>query len=123
MSTLIFGHGKNGRVPGREKIVLNPFAPPFCSSIVLTPFAPPSDGSLAAVGRLLGRPVKHWVNYRDGTISRAALQRRLAPVRRTVERLPLRGMQSAIGRWWECAGNCTSIAPGSGHRSEEHTSD
>jgi transposase len=37
---------------------------------------------------------KHWANYRDGTISRAALQRRMAPVRRTVERLLLRGIQS-----------------------------
>ena len=53
-----------------------------------------SDGGLAAVVRLLGGPVKHWVNYRDGTISRAALQRRLAPVRRTVERLLARGIQS-----------------------------
>jgi transposase len=37
---------------------------------------------------------KHWANYRDGTISRAALQRRMAPVRREVERLLLRGVQS-----------------------------
>jgi len=37
---------------------------------------------------------KHWANYRDGTITRAALQRRMAPIRRAVERLLLRGAQS-----------------------------
>jgi Transposase IS66 family len=39
-------------------------------------------------------PFRHWAHYRDGTISRAALQRRMAPVRRAVERLLLRGIQS-----------------------------
>jgi transposase len=38
---------------------------------------------------------EHWANYRDGTISRAAFIRRMAPVRREVERLLLRGMASA----------------------------
>jgi transposase len=37
---------------------------------------------------------EHWGNYRDGTISRAAFVRRMAPVRREVERLLLRGIQS-----------------------------
>ena len=37
---------------------------------------------------------EHWANYRDGTISRAAFIRRMAPVRREVERLLLRGMAS-----------------------------
>ena len=37
---------------------------------------------------------EHWANYRDGTISRVALVRRMAPVRRQVERLLLRGVQS-----------------------------
>jgi hypothetical protein len=37
---------------------------------------------------------RHWAHYRDGTISRAALQRRLAPVRRAMERLLARGLQS-----------------------------
>jgi len=37
---------------------------------------------------------EHWGNYRDGTISHAALVRRMAPVRREVERLLLRGMAS-----------------------------
>jgi transposase len=37
---------------------------------------------------------EHWANYRDGTISRAAFVRRMAPVRREVERLLLRGVQS-----------------------------
>jgi hypothetical protein len=37
---------------------------------------------------------EHWTEYRHGKISRAALQRRMAPVRRKVERLLLGGMQS-----------------------------
>jgi transposase len=56
------------------------------------------DGQAKRLGYDLLRPTrelfKHWANYRDGTISRAALQRRMAPVRRTVERLLLRGIQS-----------------------------
>jgi transposase len=39
------------------------------------------------------RLFEHWANYRDGTISRAALVRRMGPVRRRVERLLLRGAQ------------------------------
>jgi transposase len=37
---------------------------------------------------------EHWANYRDGTISRAAFVRRMAPVRREVERLLRRGVES-----------------------------
>ena len=37
---------------------------------------------------------EHWGAYRRGEISRAALQRRMAPVRREVERLLLRGAES-----------------------------
>ena len=37
---------------------------------------------------------EHWANYRDGPISRAAFLRRMAPVRREVERLLLRGIAS-----------------------------
>jgi len=37
---------------------------------------------------------EHWGDYRRGTISRAAFVRRMAPVRREVERLLLRGIQS-----------------------------
>jgi transposase len=37
---------------------------------------------------------EHWADYRDGRISRAALLRRMGPVRRNVERLLLRGTQS-----------------------------
>jgi len=37
---------------------------------------------------------EHWAKFRDGEISRAALQRRMAPVRREVERLLLRGLAS-----------------------------
>ena len=37
---------------------------------------------------------EHWGNYRDGTISRAAFVRRMAPVRREVDRLLLRGVTS-----------------------------
>jgi transposase len=36
----------------------------------------------------------HWADYRAGTISRAALVRRMGPVRRRVEQLLLRGSQS-----------------------------
>ena len=37
---------------------------------------------------------EHWAEYRREEITRAALQRRMAPVRREVERLLLRGAQS-----------------------------
>jgi transposase len=37
---------------------------------------------------------QHWGDYRDGTITRAAFIRRMAPVRREVERLLLRGIKS-----------------------------
>jgi transposase len=37
---------------------------------------------------------EHWADYRAGKISRAALLRRMGPVRRKVERLLLRGTQS-----------------------------
>jgi hypothetical protein len=37
---------------------------------------------------------EHWAEYRAGNISRAALVRRMGPVRRKVERLLLRGTQS-----------------------------
>ena len=37
---------------------------------------------------------EHWADYRAGRISRAALLRRMGPVRRKVERLLLRGAQS-----------------------------
>ena len=36
---------------------------------------------------------EHWADYRAGKISRAALVRRMGPVRRKVERLLLRGTQ------------------------------
>jgi transposase len=56
------------------------------------------DGQAKRLGYDLLRPTrelfKHWANYRDGTIGRAALQRRMALVRRTVERLLLRGIAS-----------------------------
>jgi transposase len=38
---------------------------------------------------------EHWGDYRAGKISRAALLRRMGPVRRKVERLLLRGTQSS----------------------------
>ena len=52
----------------------------------------------------------HWANYRDGTISRAALIRRMGPVRRRVERLLLRGSQSGNRRF---QGMCRELV---GHR-------
>ena len=44
--------------------------------------------------RWTNRLFEHWADYREGKISRAALLRRMAPVRREVERLLLRGMTS-----------------------------
>jgi len=44
--------------------------------------------------RMTCKLFEHWANYRDGTISRAAFVRRMAPVRREVERLLLRGAAS-----------------------------
>jgi transposase len=44
--------------------------------------------------RAAGKLFEHWADYRAGTISRAALVRRMGPVRRKVEWLLLRGMQS-----------------------------
>jgi transposase len=56
------------------------------------------DGQTKRLGydlrRAARRLFEHWANYRDGTISRAALVRRMAPVRREVERLLLRGVAS-----------------------------
>jgi transposase len=45
--------------------------------------------------RMTCKLFEHWGNYRDGTISRAAFVRRMAPVRREVERLLLRGRASS----------------------------
>jgi transposase len=45
--------------------------------------------------RLTCELFEHWEDYRAGKISRAALRRRMGPVRRKVERLLLRGSQSA----------------------------
>jgi transposase len=44
--------------------------------------------------RMTSKLFEHWADYRDDTISRAAFVRRMAPVRREVERLLLRGIQS-----------------------------
>jgi len=44
--------------------------------------------------RLTCELFEHWADYRAGKISRAALLRRMGPVRRKVERLLLRGTQS-----------------------------
>jgi len=44
--------------------------------------------------RMTCKLFEHWGNYRDGKISRAAFVRRMAPVRREVERLLLRGIAS-----------------------------
>jgi transposase len=41
---------------------------------------------------------EHWADYRAGKISRAALLRRMGPVRRKVECLLLRGTQSGTCR-------------------------
>lgn len=61
-------------------------------------FIDSGDGQAKRLGYDLRRSARklflHWSNYRDGTISRAALLRRMAPVRREVERLLLRGAAS-----------------------------
>jgi len=44
--------------------------------------------------RMTCKLFEHWGNYRDSTISHAAFVRRMAPVRREVERLLLRGVAS-----------------------------
>ena len=44
--------------------------------------------------RMTCKLFEHWGNYRDGTISRTAFVRRMASVRREVERLLLRGITS-----------------------------
>jgi transposase len=44
--------------------------------------------------RMTCKLFEHWANYRDGTISRTAFVRRMAPVRREVERLLRRGVES-----------------------------
>ena len=61
------------------------------------------DGQAKRLGYDLRRATcklfEHWANYRDGTITRAALLRRMAPVRREVERLLLRGAESGNRRF------------------------
>ncbi len=56
------------------------------------------DGPAKDLGRRLRRATcelfEHWADYRAGKISRSALRRRMGPVRRKVERLLLRGVQS-----------------------------
>jgi transposase len=56
------------------------------------------DGQAKRLGYDLRRATdklfEHWANYRDGTITRTAFIRRMAPVRREVERLLLRGAES-----------------------------
>lgn len=56
------------------------------------------DGQAKRLGydlrRAACRLFQHWANYHNGRISRAALVRRMAPVRREVERLLLRGAES-----------------------------
>ena len=56
------------------------------------------NGQARRLGHDLRRQARrlfaHWADYRDGTISRAGLQRRMAPVRREMQRLLLRGCQS-----------------------------
>ena len=56
------------------------------------------DGRAKHLGQRLRRATcelfEHWADYRAGRISRAALLRRMGPVRRNVERLLLRGTQS-----------------------------
>jgi transposase len=59
-------------------------------------------GLRAATRRLFG----HWADYRRGDISRAALQRRMSPVRRRIEQLLLRGAESGNKKY---AGMCREL--------------
>ncbi len=60
------------------------------------------DGQAKRLGYDLRRATcklfEHWANYRDGTITRAALLRRMGPVRREMEYLLLRGAESGNRR-------------------------
>jgi transposase len=60
--------------------------------------------------RSTGKLFEHWANYRDGTITRTAFIRRMAPVRREVERLLMRGAESGNR---SIAGMCRELH---GHR-------
>ncbi len=57
------------------------------------------DGQAKYLGHRLRRATcelfEHWADYRAGRITRAALRRRMGPVRRKAERLLLRGTQSS----------------------------
>jgi transposase len=59
-------------------------------------------GLRASSRRLFG----HWADYRRGDISRAALQRRMGPVRRRIEKLLLRGAESGNKKY---AGMCREL--------------
>ncbi len=60
------------------------------------------DGQAKRLGydlrRMTCKMFEHWGSYRDGTTTRAALLRRMGPVRREVERLLLRGAESGNRR-------------------------
>ena len=60
------------------------------------------DRQVQRLGRDLMRPTRalfhHWSRYRDGTITRLGLKRRMHPIRREVESLLLRGMYSGNAR-------------------------
>lgn len=61
-----------------------------------------SDGQVKRLGRELMEPVQQlfhlWTRYRDGTLDRAGLKRRMCPVREKVEALLLRGRCSGNSR-------------------------
>lgn len=59
-------------------------------------------GLRAATQRLFG----HWADYRSQKISRAALRRRMGPIRRRIEQLLLRGMNSGVKKH---AGMCREL--------------
>jgi transposase len=56
--------------------------------------------------RMTCKLFEHWADYRHGAITRAALLRRMAPVRREVERLLLRGAESGNS---EMQGMCREL--------------
>jgi transposase len=60
------------------------------------------DAKERRLGHDLMRPTRklfrHWVRYRDGTITRAGFQRLMTPIRREIEALLLRGVFSGHAR-------------------------
>ena len=97
------GHKKHERplIPTDQCDAVQPLKPTACRRCS-EKLIDSGDGQAKRLGYDLRRATcklfEHWANYRDGTITRAALLRRMAPVRREVDRLLLRGAESGNRR-------------------------